>query len=49
VDAIRLTNDVHLVDYRREDMTYNKEFLLSWNPTKVEHEHIYPGGQPRRD
>ena len=49
VDAIRLTSDVHLVDYRREDMTYNKEFLLSWNPTKVEHEHIYPGDQPRRD
>ena len=49
VDAIRLTTDVHLVDTTRDTMTYDKEFLLSWNPTKVEHDHIYPGDRPRND
>jgi len=49
VDAIRLTPDVHLVDYKRERMVYDKQFLMSWNPTHSDIEHIYPGDQPRRD
>jgi hypothetical protein len=36
------------VDTTRDTMTYDKEFLLTWNPTKVEHEHIYPGDRPRK-
>jgi NADH-quinone oxidoreductase subunit I len=48
VDAIRLTTDVHLVDYKRERMVYDKEFLTTWNPTYVTEEHIYPGDKPRK-
>lgn len=48
VDAIRLTTDVHLTDYKRERMIYDKEYLMSWNPTHSHEEHIYPGGLPRR-
>jgi NADH-quinone oxidoreductase subunit I len=47
VDAIRLTPDVHLVDYRRERMVYDKDYLMTWNPTYVEDEHVYPGDKPR--
>ena len=49
VDAIRLTTDVHLTDYKRENMIYDKEFLMSWNPTYSHEEHVYPGGMPRKD
>ena len=49
VDAIRLTTDVHLVDYKRERMVYDKEFLMSWQPTQSEQEHCYPGDRPRND
>ncbi len=49
VDAIRLTTDVHLTDFKRERMVYDKEFLMSWNPTQAEQEHCYPGDQPRKD
>jgi NADH-quinone oxidoreductase subunit I len=49
VDAIRLTTDVHLVDYKRERMVYDREYLLSWNPTYVEEEHVYPGDRPRKN
>lgn len=49
VDAIRLTTDVHLTDFKRERMVYDKEFLMSWNPTHSEIEHCYPGDQPRKD
>jgi len=49
VDAIRLTTDVHLVDYERQRMVYDKDFLLSWKPTVVGDEHIYPGDRPRED
>ena len=48
VDAIRLTPDVHLVDYKRERMVYDKQFLMNWNPTYSDIEHIYPGDQPRK-
>ncbi len=48
VDAIRLTTDYHTVDYRREKMIYDRDYLLTWNPTQVEDEHIYPGGAPRQ-
>jgi NADH-quinone oxidoreductase subunit I len=47
VDAIRLSTDYHTTDYFRERMIYDRDFLLTWNPTKVEEEHIYPGGAPR--
>ncbi len=47
VDAIRLTPDVHLVDFKRERMVYDKEFLMSWNPTRSQEEHVYPGDRPR--
>lgn len=47
VDAIRLTTDYHTTDYFRERMIYDRDFLLNWNPTVVEDEHIYPGGAPR--
>jgi len=47
VDAIRLTTDYHTTDYFRERMIYDRDFLLTWNPTKVSEEHIYPGGEPR--
>ena len=47
VDAIRLTPDVHLVDYRRERMVYDKDYLMTWNPTFVQDEHVYPGDKPR--
>ena len=49
VDAIRLTPDVHLVDYRRERMVYDKDYLMTWNPTHVDDEHVYPGDKPRED
>ena len=49
VDAIRLTTVVHLPDYKRENMIYDKEFLMSWNPTYSHEEHVYPGGMPRKD
>ncbi len=49
VDAIRLTTDVHLVNYHREDMVYDKDFLLNWKPTYAEEEHNYPGDRPRSD
>jgi NADH-quinone oxidoreductase subunit I len=49
VDAIRLTTDMHLVDYKRERMVYDKEFLMSWQPTFSEQEHCYPGDKPRKD
>jgi len=49
VDAIRLTTDVHLVDFKRERMVYDKDFLMTWNPTYSEEEHIYPGDRPRQD
>lgn len=49
VDAIRLTTDVHLTDYKRERMIYDKEYLMSWNPTRSHEEHVYPGGMPRQD
>ena len=49
VDAIRLTPDVHLVDYKRERMVYDKQFLMDWQPTYSDIEHIYPGDQPRKD
>jgi NADH-quinone oxidoreductase subunit I len=48
VDAIRLTPDVHLVDYRRERMVYDRQYLMSWRPTVVAEEHVYPGDRPRR-
>lgn len=48
VDAIRLTPDVHLTDFKRERMVYDKDYLMTWNPTVVEEEHIYPGDRPRR-
>jgi len=48
VDAIRLTPDVHLTDYKRERMVYDRDYLLSWNPTYVEDEHVYPGDRPRK-
>ena len=48
MDAIRLTPDVHLVDYKRERMVYDKQFLMNWNPTYSDIEHIYPGDQPRK-
>lgn len=47
VDAIRLTPDVHLVDFKRERMVYDKEYLMSWNPTHSSEEHVYPGDRPR--
>ena len=49
VDAIRLTPDVHMVEYKREKMVLDKQHLLTWNPTQVADEHIYPGDRPRRD
>ena len=48
VDAIRLTTDVHLTDYKRERMVYDREYLLTWNPTHVEDEHVYPGDRPHK-
>jgi NADH-quinone oxidoreductase subunit I len=47
VDAIRLTPDTHLADYKRERLVYDKEYLMSWNPTQASHDHVYPGGHPR--
>jgi NADH-quinone oxidoreductase subunit I len=49
VDAIRLTTDVHLADYKRERMIYDKEYLTSWRPTVVDEEKVFPGGAPRED
>lgn len=49
VDAIRLTPEVRLADYKRERMVYDKEYLMSWNPTRVTREKVYPGGKPRSD
>lgn len=49
VDAIRLTPEPRMADYQRERMLYDKEYLLTWNPTYVEDEHVYPGGAPRDD
>ncbi len=49
VDAIRLTPEPRMADYQRERLLYDKEYLLSWNPTYVEDEHVYPGGAPRED
>lgn len=49
VDAIRLSTDYHTTDYFRERMIYDRDFLLTWNPTQVTEEHIYPGGAPRKD
>ena len=47
VDAIRLTPEPRMADYQRERLLYDKEYLLTWNPTYVEEEHRYPGGAPR--
>ena len=48
VDAIRLTPDIHLTDFNRERMVYDREYLMTWNPTYVEDEHVYPGDRPRQ-
>lgn len=49
VDAIRLTPEPRMADYQRERMLYDKDYLLTWKPTYVEDEHVYPGGAPRDD
>ena len=49
VDAIRLTPEPRMADYQRERMIYDRQYLLSWNPTYVEDDHVYPGGHPREE
>ena len=49
VDAIRLSPSWDSVDYFRDRMIWNRDHLLTWNPTPVGEEHVYPGGTPRQD
>jgi len=49
VDAIRLTTEPRMADYQRERMIYDREYLMTWNPTYVEDDHVYPGGHPREE